>query len=89
MVRESIHEYRIRLQDTAGREVRAVVDRRKQTITMELPGGVRATVDVVTARAAYMLLHEAVYTSLEPTGPFLRLERNHGEGWATGRAGRR
>jgi hypothetical protein len=79
--RESLHEYRIRL-GNAGREVRAVVDRRNQMITLELPEGPRVTVDVVTARAAYMLLHQAVYASLEPTGPYLRLESNCGTGWA-------
>lgn len=81
---DTLHEYRIRLHDDEGREVRAVADRRAQTITLELPDGARATMDVVTARAAYMLLHESVYTSLEPTGPFLRLERNLGDGWTTG-----
>lgn len=82
MAGDTLHEYRIRLHDAKGREVRAVVDRHAQTITVELPDGVRATIDVVTARATYMLLHQAVYTSLEPTGPFLQLEHNHGDGWA-------
>lgn len=36
---------------------------------------------MVTARALYMILWEAVYGSLEPAGPYLRLERNTGEGW--------
>ncbi|MQA24849.1 MAG: hypothetical protein GEU94_05125 [Micromonosporaceae bacterium] len=87
----TLHEYRIRFRidgDGAERQVLAVADGRAQTITVELPDGVRVTIDVVTARAVYMLLHEAVYSSLEPTGPLLRLERNTADGWASGGAGR-
>ncbi|MQA25277.1 MAG: hypothetical protein GEU94_07365 [Micromonosporaceae bacterium] len=87
----ALHEYRIRFRADGGtgeRQVRAVVDCQAQTITVELPDGTRATIDAVTARAVYMLLHEAVYSSLEPTGPLLRLERNTAHGWALGGAGR-
>ncbi|MGH2598952.1 MAG: hypothetical protein ACRDJ9_06150 [Dehalococcoidia bacterium] len=87
----ALHEYRIRFRvesEPGERQVRAVADCRTQTITVELPDGGRATVDVVTARALYMLLHQAIYASLEPTGPFLRLERNTIYGWTPAGASR-
>ncbi|MQA24013.1 MAG: hypothetical protein GEU94_00775 [Micromonosporaceae bacterium] len=86
-----MHEYRIRFRidgDVGERQVRAVADCRAQTITVELPNGARATVDVVTARAVCMLLHETIYSALEPTGPLLRLEHNSPDGWALGGVGR-
>ncbi|MGH3737850.1 MAG: hypothetical protein ACRDT6_19895 [Micromonosporaceae bacterium] len=82
---ETLHEYRIHYvdqDDGTGREVRATVDRHRAAITVELPDGSRTTLDVVTARALYMVLWESVYSSLEPSGPYLRLERNTGEGWS-------
>ncbi|MGH2604364.1 MAG: hypothetical protein ACRDJ9_33870 [Dehalococcoidia bacterium] len=85
---DTVHEYRIRLDDTGHEVVRATVDRPAQTITLELPNGLRDTIDVVTARAVCMLLHEAVYSSLEPVGPFLRVERCAGDGWTPGGLGR-
>ncbi|MGH3735172.1 MAG: hypothetical protein ACRDT6_06065 [Micromonosporaceae bacterium] len=79
----TLHEYRIRYATADGepREVRAAVDTHRAAITYELPDGARATVDVVAARALYMIFWEAVFNSLEPTGPYLRLERNTGAGW--------
>jgi hypothetical protein len=56
-------------------EVCAIVDHRTKTITMELPDGTRAELDVVTARALQMILWEAVFGALQPTGPRLRVER--------------
>ncbi|MGH3449782.1 MAG: hypothetical protein ACRDQW_03450 [Haloechinothrix sp.] len=83
----TLREYRIRFQlddEPSEWQVRAVADCRARTVTVELPDVCRVTFDVVTARAVCMLLHEAVYSALEPTGPYLRLERNTADGWVLG-----
>lgn len=83
----TVHEYRVILTETAERGVYATADRRAQTITLDAPqvGGTtaRMTVDVVTGRALYMAVSEAVYGSLDPCGPWLRVERASGDGWST------
>lgn len=61
--------------------MRAAVDLAAQTVTVELPDRTRTTLDVVTARALQMVLAAAVYSSLRPVGPYLVLDRNHGDGW--------
>lgn len=61
--------------------VYAVVDRVHKTVAFQVPGGTRVVVDVVGARALSMVMSEAVYYSLEPSGPYLRLERDTGDGW--------
>lgn len=76
------HEYRVVTEHhDATIPVRSTVDLSDNTLTIELPDGTRSTVDVVAARALYMMLFDAVYGSLEPTGPYLRVERNTGTGW--------
>jgi hypothetical protein len=81
----TLDEYRVRFPnpvcDSTEIEVRATVDRIGKTITYELPDNTRATIDVVTARALHMILWESVYGSLEPNGPFLRLEKHTGDEW--------
>ncbi|MGH3716670.1 MAG: hypothetical protein ACRDT4_24910 [Micromonosporaceae bacterium] len=62
--------------------VRGTVDLSARTLTFELSDGARQTVDVVTARALHMLLAEAIYGSLEPSGPYLRLEHITRDGWS-------
>ncbi|MGH3648102.1 MAG: hypothetical protein ACRDTM_13130 [Micromonosporaceae bacterium] len=64
-------------------QLRGVVDLLASTLTFELPDGGRQTVDVVTARALHLLLAEAIYGALEPSGPYLRLERITSEGRPT------
>ncbi|MGA8113861.1 MAG: hypothetical protein WCA46_09385 [Actinocatenispora sp.] len=77
------HEYRVLSVDGEPTEplVRATVDLDSATLAVQVPDGPRISIDVVTARALYMLLGEAVYCSLAPTGPFLRLERNTDGDW--------
>lgn len=84
----TLHEYRVRPAADESAEVlaRAVVDLVARTVTVELPDGARATVDVMAARALIMILTEAVYGSLEPDGPYLRLESHTGYGWSAGGA---
>lgn len=79
----TLHEYRVVLADRSETviPVRSTVDLRENTLTIELPDGARSTVDVVAARALYMILADAVYGSLEPSGPYLRVERNTGAGF--------
>lgn len=87
----TLHEHRVRFRvaaDRAEQQVRATADRRKHTITLALPDGSRRTIDVTTARAVCMVLNEAIFTSLEPTGPYLRLESNLSGCWTHGGAGR-
>jgi hypothetical protein len=57
------------------RQVRGTVNHAQNTITYELPDRTRATLDVVTARALQMILWEAVFGSLHPSGPFLQVEK--------------
>lgn len=79
----TLREYRVRQAgEPAVVHVRGAVDLAARTLTFELSDGGRQTVDVVTARALHMLLAEAIYGSLEPSGPYLRLERITGEGWS-------
>jgi hypothetical protein len=78
----TLHEYRVVAESDRATIVRSTVDLLANTLTIELPDGARSTVDVVAARALYMLLAEAVYGSLEPSGPYLRVERNTGAGWS-------
>lgn len=84
---DTLHEYRVVVSDTGERGVYATVDRQAQTITLDVPevdgATVRMTVDVVTGRAIYMAVSEAVYGSLDPCGPWLRIERASGGGWST------
>lgn len=88
----SLHEYRVLLGDPAERGVYATVDRQAQTITLDVPepdgATARVTVDVVTGRALYMAVSAAVYGSLDPCGPWLRIERVSGESWSTIEPGR-
>lgn len=72
-------EYRV-LDDTGAVRAHATVDCSTGTVTYEL-GYHRETLDVVDARAVDMVLSEAVYRDLTPTGPTLRLEKNSGSGW--------
>ncbi len=83
---DTIAEFRVCFPDPPAEnrnEVRATVDRPARTITYQLPGGARTTVDVVTARALCMLLHEAIFGALHPHGPKLRVERLGAAGWHT------
>jgi hypothetical protein len=50
-------------------EVVAVTNVDDQTITLRLPDGAQATLDVVTSRAVQMLLNHVTYCVLDPTGP--------------------
>ncbi|MGH3734474.1 MAG: hypothetical protein ACRDT6_02455, partial [Micromonosporaceae bacterium] len=80
----TLHEYRVRpvAEEPTPVLVRVVVDLPAKTLTVEWASGARATFDVVTARALYMALSEAVYGSLEPEGPYLRVESNSDRGWS-------
>lgn len=87
---ESVHEYRVRFPrpvDGPGPfeevSVRVTVDLGRRTIRMNLPGQPEAVLDVVTARALSMLLWTAVFASLQPSGPHLRVERKTGERWSS------
>ncbi len=75
----TLHEFRVVAGDRVA--ARGTVDLLARTLTIEFPDATRSTVDVVGARALYLLLGEAVYGSLEPSGPYLRLERNTATGW--------
>lgn len=81
---DSLHEYRVLLGDDS-HGVYATADRSEQTTTVDIPTvdgtTVRAVIGVVAARALYMAVSEAVYSSLEPVGPWLRIERADGAGW--------
>ncbi|MGH3737731.1 MAG: hypothetical protein ACRDT6_19280 [Micromonosporaceae bacterium] len=77
----TLHEYRVVHGPGDTVSLRTTVDLRGRTLTVELPGGTRTTLDVITARALYLTLGQAVYESLEPDGPWLRLQRNTGTGW--------
>lgn len=79
-----VHHYRVRFPDpgdAAGDpvEVRVTADLVEKTVTTVLPGRPPSTIDVVTARALSMLLGQAVFGSLEPTGPELRVEKDTGD----------
>lgn len=84
----TLHEYRVRFPHPDGAhsevQVHGTVDRIHKTITYELPDSTRATLDVVTARALQMILWESVYSSLEPSGPLLRVEKNTDSEWPAG-----
>jgi hypothetical protein len=58
-------------------QVQCTVDHVAKTITYQLPDGTRTTLDVVTARALQMILWGAVFGSLQPSGPHLRVERSY------------
>ncbi|MGH3738934.1 MAG: hypothetical protein ACRDT6_25545 [Micromonosporaceae bacterium] len=83
----TLHEYLVRRADAGcAVQLRGVVDRPAGTVIVELPGGDRVALDVVTARALHMLLAEVIYGALEPSGPYLRLERIGGAGVGGGGA---
>lgn len=72
----TLYEYRVLRADVPGAvQLRGVADALTSTLTCELPDGRRVTVDVVTARALHLLIAEAIYGPLQPSGPYLRLER--------------
>lgn len=77
--------YRIRWEadrlGTAAGRVMASADRGRRAVTLTMPGEQVATLDVVAARAASMLLAEVVYGVLEPDGPFLAIEAARGGHW--------
>lgn len=50
-------------------EVLASVDVDARTITLSMPDGQQATLDVVTSRAVQMLLNHVTYCVLDPSGP--------------------
>lgn len=78
-----VHHYWVRFPDpgdAAGAlvEVRVTANLVDKTVTAVLPGRLPTTLDVVAARALSMLLGHAVFGSLEPGGPELRVEKDTG-----------
>lgn len=88
-----VHRYRVRVPDPAQltdtlARAEVCVDLVGKTVTTTLPGHPPITVDVVTARALSMLLWHAVFGSLEPSGPELRIEKDSGDDAAATRVPR-
>lgn len=85
---DAVHRYRVRVpQDIGGAgdplavELQATVDVAAETVTFAMADQPATTVDVVTARALSMLLWQAVFGSLRPSGPRLDVQKNTGHGW--------
>lgn len=78
------HTYRVRPSIGGPPVLTSTVNRRERTITLH-GNGADATVDVVVARALWIIISEAIYEkrSLDPDGPTLVLECDPGTGRAS------
>lgn len=77
------HIYRVRPSIGGPPLLTSTVNRHEQTISL-IGTGTDATLDVVTARAFWITISEAIYEkrSLRPDGPTLTLECDFGTGRA-------
>ncbi len=80
----STNRYRIRWADQPEapiRQITADIYSVSRTVRLGLPAGQTVTADVVTARAAAMLLSHSVFAVLRPDGPYLAIEAATEQGW--------
>lgn len=81
---DRLQEFRVYGRDPGGRStelaVRCAVDRGTGVITLVLPDGTRNALDIVLARAASLVLQEAVFVTLDGSGPRLWIQRSEDGG---------
>jgi len=82
MRHQRTHTYQVRPSIGGPPVLTATVDRKGATITATAADGGTITLDVVTARAMWIVIHEAVYEqrSLRSDGPTLTLQCDRGTG---------
>ena len=82
MPNQRTHTYAVRPSIGGPAVLISTVDRQAGTITAAASDGRSITIDVVTARAMWITIHEAVYEerSLRADGPTLTLECDRGTG---------
>lgn len=82
MGNQRTHTYLVRPSIGGPAVVTCTVDRQARTITATVADGGTITMDLVTARAMWITIHEAVYEqrSLRPDGPTLTLQCDRGTG---------
>ncbi len=76
------HTYHVRPSIGGPPLLTSTVDRQAGTITATTVDGSTITLDVTTARAMWIVIHEAIYEqrSLRPDGPTLTLQCDRGSG---------
>lgn len=82
MANQRTHTYQVRPAIGGPPILTSTVDRQAATITTAAASGDTITMDVITARAMWITIHEAVYEqrSLRPDGPTLTLQCDRGTG---------
>ncbi len=82
MGNQRTHTYQVRPSIGGPPVLSTTVDRQAGTITLRAPEGASLTLDVVTARAIWITIQEAVYEgrSLPADGPTLTLQCDRGTG---------
>lgn len=84
MGNQRTHTYEVRPSIGGQPVLSASVDRQAGVVNARLASGDTVTLDVVDARALWIVIHEAVYErrSLSPVGPTLTLTWDRGSGRA-------
>ena len=84
MGNQRAHTYEVRPSIGGPPVLTVIVDRQAGVLNATLDGGGAVTMDVVAARAMWIVIHESVYEqrSLRPDGPTLTLTHDRGAGRA-------